>query len=102
MNKNKKIPSTIAEAVNKLLSELSIKDKHRIKNSREEDLWSFHFDLGMAIRNDFALWKKNSKLLENCKELSGNLYLHVDAASERIIKALWERLQEFPPPEIVR
>jgi hypothetical protein len=68
MNENKEIPSTITEAVNILLSDLSIEDKHRIKNSTEDGLINFHFSLGMGIRNDFGLWEKDSKLLENCKE----------------------------------
>ena len=96
MNENKKFPSTIAEAVNRLLSELTIEDKNRIKNSSEEGLSNFHFGLGMAIRNDFGLWEKESKLLEDCKELSGDPILHVDDASEIILKALWARLQKFP------
>lgn len=102
MVENKKVPSTIADAVNRLLSDLTIDDKHRIKNSSEDDLINFHFDLGLSIRNDFGLWEKESKLLENCKELSGDPFLHVDDASGIILKALWERLQKFPPPEIVR
>jgi len=36
MNENKETPSTITEAVNILLSDLSIEDKHRIKNSNED------------------------------------------------------------------
>lgn len=102
MDENKNIPTTIIEAVNILLSELTIEDKHRIKDSSEDDLINFHIGLGMTIRNIFGLWKQDSKLFENCRELSGNLILDVDTASEMIIKALWERLQEFPPPKIVR
>lgn len=102
MDDNKNKPTTITEAVNTLLSDLSIEDKHRIKNSREDGLINFHFGLGMEIRNEFGLWEKDSKLFENCKESSGNPNLDVDTASELIIKALWDRLQKFPPPEIVR
>jgi len=102
MNENEKLPSTIAKAVNKLLSNLTIEDKNRIKNSTEEGLINFHFGLGMSIRNDFGLWKKDSKLLENCKELSGDSNIDIDTTSEMIIKALWERLQKFPPPELLR
>jgi len=101
MDENKDNPSTITEAVNKLLSDLSIEDKRQIKNSREEGLINFHFGLGMGIRNEFGLWEKDSKLYENCKESSGNPNLDVDTASGMIIKALWERLQKFPPPKLV-
>ena len=101
MNENKNIPTTIAEAVNRLLLEIPITTKKQIKGSNEDDLNSFHLGLGMGIRNEFGLWGKDSKLLEECKKLSGDSDLHVDTASSMIIKALWERLQKFPPPEIL-
>jgi hypothetical protein len=101
MDENKNIPTSINEAVNILLSELPIEAKHQIKNSSEDGLINFQFGLGMTIRNIFGLWKKDSKLFKNCKELSGDTELHVDTASEMIIKALWERLQKFPPPKIL-
>lgn len=101
MNENKNIPTTIIEAVNILLSELPIESKQQIKDSSEDDLINFHIGLGMTIRNIFGLWQKDSKLYENCRELSGDPNLHVDDASGIILKALWERLQDFPPPEIV-
>jgi len=95
------IPTTITEAVNILLTELTIEDKNRIKDSSEGGLINFHIGLGMTIRNIFGLWKEESKLLDDCKKSSGDSNLHVDTASGMIIKALWERLQEFPPPELV-
>ena len=102
MTENKKIPTTIAESVNRLLSDLTIEDKNQLKNSSEEGLINFHFGLDMSIRNNFDLWEKESKLLEDCKKMSDNPFLHVDDASEIILKALWERLQKFPPPEMAR
>jgi len=96
------IPTTITEAVNILLSELTIEDKNRIKESSEDGLINFHIGLGMTIRNIFGLWKKDSKLFEDCKKSSGDPSLHVDDASAMIIRSLWERLQEFPPPKVVR
>ncbi len=102
MNENKNIPNTITEAVNIFLSELTIEDKNRIKDSSEDGLINSHIGLGMTIRNIFGLWKKDSKLFENCKEVSGDLNLHVDDAAGIILKALWERLQKFPPPTIVK
>lgn len=102
MTEDNQFPNTISEAVNKLLSDLPLETRHQIMNSSEERLVNFHFGLGVGIRNEFGLWEKNSKLLEDCKKISGNPGLHVDDASEIIIKALWERLKEFPPPKLVR
>lgn len=102
MNENNDIPATIEEAVNRLLSDLSIESKQQIKESNKDELINFHFGLGMTIRNQFKLWEENSDLLNDCKKISGGQFVMVDDASEIIIKALWERLQEFPPPEIVK
>jgi hypothetical protein len=95
-------PATVTEAVNRLLSDLPLDTKHQIFNSSEEGLINFHFGLGMAIRNDYGLWKEDSKLLDDCKKISGNPSIQVDDASGRIIKALWKRLQEYPPPKVFR
>ncbi|MBA3009674.1 MAG: hypothetical protein KKF12_12520 [Proteobacteria bacterium] len=101
MDDNKNKPTAIADAVNSLLSELPIETKHQIRNSSEDGLINFHFGLGMGIRNEFGLWEKESKLFENCKESSGDPNIDPDTASEIIIKALWERLQEYLPPKLV-
>jgi hypothetical protein len=42
----------------------------------------------MAIRNEFGLWEKDSKLLKDCKKFSGNPNLHIDDASGIILKSL--------------
>ncbi len=102
MSEDKNIPTTIAEAVNQLLSDISIEAKHQIKDSNEDGLINFHFGLAKGIRNEFGLWEKDSKLFENCKELAGDSNMDVDTASGLIIKALWDRLQEFPPPKVLR
>jgi hypothetical protein len=60
----------------------------------EKDLPDFHFSLGHHIRNEFGLWSGNDALLESCRILSGDRYLHVDDASIVIIKALWEKVKE--------
>ncbi len=101
MADNNELPTMVSEAVNRLLSELPIETKYQIKDSTDDSLIIFHFGLGVAIRNDFRLWEKDSKLLEDCKKISGDPNLHVDDASGIIIKTLWKRLQKFPPPELI-
>lgn len=97
----KNFPATVTEAVKMLLSDLPLETKHQIENSSEEGLFDFHFELGVGSRNKYGLWEKNSKLLEDCEKYSGNPGLHVDDASGIIIKALWERLQEYPAPKVI-
>ena len=102
MIEDKKSPATVSEAVNRLLSNFSLETKRQVQNTSEDGLINFHFGLGAGIRNEFGLWEKDSKLLEDCKKIAENPILHVDDAAGIIIKALWDRLQEYPLPKIVR
>ena len=102
MAKKKKWPKTIEEAVDKLISVISEEDKCTIKATKKEDLISFHFSLGMYIRNEFGLWGDNKELLRDCglRAYPDSPYddyilmlIHPDSASTEIIEALWEKLQ---------
>ena len=101
MTEQQDYPKTVEEAVNRLMSELPVYDKRRIAKMSEDGLFDLHVGLGMGIRNDFGLWAGNNELLESCKAIAGDPDLHIDSASSLIIKALWERLQKFPPPKLV-
>jgi hypothetical protein len=86
--------STVEEAVEWLMETLSQEEKEEIAALSEEDLIELHLSLGMAIRNEFGLWR-NSALLADCgRVLYGQERLpHPDDASMAIIKALWKRLR---------
>jgi len=92
--KNKRLPTTVDQAVDMLLSELSIEEKTKIANMSKDNLVNLHFSLGIYIRNEFKLWTGNKELLQSCRLLSGKQDLHVDDASSIIIEDLWEKLQE--------
>ena len=79
--------TTVEEAVEALLSQLSSQSKDRLRRGRREDLIDHHFGLGMWIRNNFGLWNHNRTLLEDTGQE------HPDGASMAIIEALWESLQ---------
>ena len=84
-------PKTIAEAVDRLLSTLSEKDREAIKNMPKNDLIDLHFSLGGYIKNAFGLWKDNKELIEACGQ-SYPIFVP-DSVSEVIIEALWEKLR---------
>jgi hypothetical protein len=86
-------PKTVDDAVKKLTTELSLKDKTTISNMDEADLANLHFSLGLSIRNRY-LYPRNENLLESCRQQAMDKYLHWDQASTVIIKRLWERLRE--------
>ncbi len=90
----KKLPQTVAEAGDRLVSELSLRDSSEIANMQEDDLISLHFSLGMYIREKFDLWAGNTDLMESCRFTVGEVDLHVDDASSIILTGLWEKLRE--------
>ncbi len=85
-------PKTIDEAVDKLLELIPKKDKLHLKDTPENKLRSYHFFLGMFIRNQFGLWKGNNELLRSCAD-KDRYSMDPDNAAMVIIKALWKRLQ---------
>lgn len=92
---DKNYPETVSEAVDRLVLELPQIDKVRISSMDEHELIDLHFSLGMGIRNDFGLWAGNKKLMESCREISGDEKLHIDDASLVIIRELWDKLGEI-------
>jgi hypothetical protein len=94
-------PETVNEAVERLVFELSLKDKTTIANMDEDDLINLHFPFGLSIRNRF-LYPENEKLLESCRFVSKDKYLHWDQASSVIIKELWKRLKKSHKIRVVK
>ena len=81
-------PTTVEEAVDRMLARLTHADKERVRNTPEQDLDGLHFGLGTAIRNKCGLWDENRDLLAAC----GSPDMHPDSASAVIVRAVWERL----------
>jgi len=86
-------PKTVDEAVNLLISKLSLKDKSTVAKMSEDDLNHLHFSLGLYIRN-YLLYPRNDILLESCRQEAMDKYLHWNQASTVIIKRLWEELRD--------
>ena len=66
IKQSKRLPKTVEEAVNRLISELSLKDNTTIANMPEVELSTFHTSLGEYIRNEFGLWTDNKDLMASC------------------------------------
>jgi hypothetical protein len=82
------LPSTIDEAVDFILSEMSDEDKKTFRETPRNDLIKYHHGFGTAVRNKLGLWSGNSKLMQATNKQ------HPDDASMVIIEALWDRLNE--------
>lgn len=84
-------PTTLEEAVDTLITELSDADKALLRNTAEKDLIRFHRGWGRAIRNGMGLWGGNRLLMESCGST------HPDSASSVIIHAVWQECRLDTP-----
>ena len=94
-------PGTVDEAVNFLISKLSLKDKSAIAKMSEDHLPNLHFSFGLYIRNRL-LYPRNDRLLESCRQVAMDKYLHWDQAPGVIIKELWERLKKTHRLKVIK
>ena len=60
--KTPEMPENLEQCFEVLNKILSASDVQTIKNGSEKDVCQYHFSLGMWIRNNWGLWKKDSKL----------------------------------------
>ena len=87
-------PKTVDQAVERIISELSFKDKSTIANMAEIELSMLHKTTGEYIRNAFGLWSGNKDLMTSCCFIAKRDKVSEDEASSIIIKELWKRLQQ--------
>lgn len=97
-------PTSLDEAVDVVMSELTEEDKTSIRETKRGDLIKQHYKLGLYIGNSLGLWHGNKKLLISCgmqkvrslglKNIRGD-YPYTDPydSSCIILIAIWERLQ---------
>jgi hypothetical protein len=80
---------------------MKLKDLNTLANIPKDDLVNLHFSMGMWIRNNFV-YPRNDKLLQSCREVSGEKYLHWVKMHMVIIWELWKRLQETHKLKVVK
>jgi hypothetical protein len=83
-------PTTIDQAVDRILAKLTAAEKAAIRSTPDEDLDGLHLGLGTGVRNECGLWDGNTALLASC----GSPDMHPDSASAVIVRAVWERLRD--------
>lgn len=96
------LPKTVDEAVKRLISEMTLKDKTIIANMAENELSLLHANLGEYIRNEFDLWSGNQDLMASCRFFARKEEIHEHEASSIIIRELWKRLMETHKLRVVR
>lgn len=66
------LPSTVEEAVTRVLTLLSSKEKCAMRDTPEDNLTEFHFDLRLAIGDSLGLSNgQNKDLIKSCVDLVG-------------------------------
>jgi len=100
--KTSQSPRTVQEAVDRLIDELSFKDKTTIANMAEVELGVLDTTLGEYIRNEFNLWTDNHPLFGSCCFIAKKDNLSEDEASFLIVRELWKRLRQSHKLRIVK
>lgn len=85
-------PKTIDEALEKLMPVLTLKEKTKIVNMKEKDLYQLKSSLGFFIQSEYRLWG-NDPLINACKNFASENNLSFDEPLMVIIWALWKKLQ---------
>jgi hypothetical protein len=96
------LPLSISEAVSRLLTDMSLKDKATMANMTEDELTNLNFTLGSYIRNAFGIWSGNEKLFKACRTASGDPALPRKEAATVIIGELWKELRRTHKLRIVK
>jgi hypothetical protein len=101
-DKPSKPPKTVEEAVDRLINELSLKERATISNMSEDEIINLHISLGKYNRNEFVLWAGNKDLMASCCKKAKIVKIHEDTASTIIIEELWKRLRETHKLRVVK
>jgi hypothetical protein len=94
MKPAEKEPQNVAEAIERLISELPLKDKTTVANMSRDELPGLHLSLGGYIMNNFGLLSGNRKLMNSCRSASNEVLRHDEDAVAFIIGALWKKLRQ--------
>lgn len=87
------LPTTMDEAVDRLISEMPLKDKINVAKMSEMELGNLYLTLGRYILNTYGVMSGNFDLVESCRSATDQIFQHDEDAVPIIIKSLWERLR---------
>ena len=95
-------PQNIDEAVERLISQMPLKDKTTMANMSPDELPNLHLSLGEYIMNSFGLPSGNHKLMESCRLEAGDTFEHEENAVAIIITALWKKLRQTHKLRVIK
>lgn len=95
------LPRTMDEALDTMISALTLRDRTRMERMQEHQLIDLHQNLGAWIRDRFGLSEGNPSLVASCRLASGIRDLNEFGASSLITRKLWERLKSLHSLRVV-
>jgi len=95
-------PRTVDEAVDRLVSNMPLKDKTTVANMSYDELPNLHLTLGGYILNNFGILSGNWELMRSCRAKSQNTLQHEEDAVGIIIDALWEKLRKTHKLRVIK
>jgi hypothetical protein len=87
------MPSSVEEAVDRLITEMPLKDKVVLAGLKEHEVLHQFGSLDIYIRNYYGMSSGNEKLMTSCRELAGRKNMDTDDAVFLIIRKFWEVLK---------
>lgn len=96
------LPTTVDEAVNQIMSDMSLEEKVRMANFDKEELRVVNYSLSIFIRNQLLMKDINKELFGSCLTVSGNKNLNESTAALVIIEKLWEKLRKIYTLRVVK
>jgi len=88
------LPKTVDEAVDQIISDMSLEERFRMASFDKEELRMINYSLSIFIRNQLLMKDINKDLFESCRMVSGNKNLNEGTAALVIIEKLWEKLRK--------
>ena len=87
-------PHSVKEAVERLMSEMTFKDKAIMARMNENELSMLRATLGRYIKDKFGLLSGNTDLIHSCRYVSRKRDITEDDACAIIIRKLWRKLHD--------
>lgn len=95
-------PGTVAEAVSRLKSVLSLKDRSIMANMVPNELSHLKSGLSEYIKRDFGLYANNDSLMKSCADCGGLIRPLPDEACGVILRALYEDLRKTHKLRVIK
>lgn len=95
-------PQTLDQAVDLLISEMSLRDKTTLAKLDRDELGTLNLSLGTYIIDHLFQKGKNTKLLKSCSDASADVHIIPSRAAFLVIEKLWEKLKKTHRLRVVK